>query len=119
MPKTVLVADDNRIVRHALCQIFEGESDYDLCAEAKDGEEAISLATIHKPDLIILDFSMPVMNGLEAAKRLKEIMPDIPIILFTIHENLLKSVVKDLPVEMVVSKDDVNLLNYVRRLAPV
>ena len=118
MPKTVLVADDNRIVRHALRQIFEGDTDYDLCAEAENGEEAITLANMHRPDLIILDFSMPVMNGLDAARKLKVAMPDTPIILFTVHENHFTSVVKDLPVDMVVSKGDVNLMSYVRRLAP-
>jgi len=118
VPKTVLVADDNRIVRQALRQIFEGDIDYDLCAEAENGEEAIALAITLRPDLIILDFSMPVMNGLEAARKLKVTMPDTPIILFTVHENHFTSAVKDLPVDMVVSKGDVNLMSYVHRLAP-
>ena len=59
--------------------------DYDICAEAENGQQAIDLALKHRPDLIILDFAMPVLNGLEAARQLKKIMPGVPIILFTQH----------------------------------
>jgi PleD family two-component response regulator len=83
MPKTVLVADDNPTIRKMLCRMFEKEEHYDLCAEAEDGKQAIELALQHRPDLIILDLSMPVMNGLEAAHELKKLMPKVPIILFT------------------------------------
>src|SRR5271169_4421868 len=60
MPKRVLVADDSAMIRKCLCRIFEIEEDYDICAEAVNGEEAIALAKQHKPDLIVLDFQMPV-----------------------------------------------------------
>jgi CheY-like chemotaxis protein len=117
--RIVLVADDNAIIREALCRVFQVEEDYDLCAEATNGEEAIELAEKHRPDLIILDFSMPVMNGLEAARRLKEIMPMVPIILCTVHADLLMNRLEDLPAEMVVSKSDPNLMKHVRTLIPV
>jgi YesN/AraC family two-component response regulator len=83
MAKRVLVADDNPLIRKMLCQLFEREDDYDLCAEAKNGREAIELALKHRPHLIILDWSMPGLNGLEAARELKKIMPNVSIILFT------------------------------------
>jgi len=70
MPKKILVADDNAMVRKSLCRIFETEENYDLCAEAVNGQEAIALAKQHKPDLIVLDFQMPVMNGIDAARTL-------------------------------------------------
>ena len=60
MPKKILVADDNAMIRKSLCRIFEMEENYELCAVAVNGEEAIALAREHKPDLIILDFQMPV-----------------------------------------------------------
>ena len=75
MARTVLVADDSRVIRETLCRIFEAEENYDLCAEATNGQEAIELALKHRPELIILDFSMPVMNGIDAAKELKKLMP--------------------------------------------
>jgi CheY-like chemotaxis protein len=121
MPRTVLIADDNPTIRKMLCRIFEQEKDYDLCAEATNGLEAISLAQKHKPELIILDVSMPVMDGLQAARKLKEIMPHIPIILFTQHADAgLEKLVSDIPVELIVSKNDAaKLLGHVRDLIPV
>ena len=119
MVKTVLVADDNPIIRKILCRIFEAEEDYDLCAEAENGEEALRLAKQCKPDLIILDLSMPVMNGMDAARELKRIMPQVPIILFTLYadtvaHHLLK---KNAPVDLVVSKSDAAyIISHVRSL---
>lgn len=118
MPKTVLVADDSEMIRKLLCRLFESEEGYELCAEASNGEEAIALAVIHKPDLIILDVSMPVMDGLRAARKLKQIMPDTPILLFTQHADLMP-MLDDVPVDRVVSKTDiVSLMKHVRELAP-
>lgn len=120
MPKTILVADDNPAIRKALCEMFEKEEDYDICAEAVNGEEAITLAMKHKPDLIILDLSMPIMNGLDAARELKRIMPEIPIILFTVHAEKVRNTSIDLPVDRVVEKTGgPKLINHVRSLIPV
>jgi len=122
MPKTILVADDSPFVRKMLCKIFEAEEDYDLCAEAVNGQEAIDLAKRHRPDLIILDFSMPVMNGVDAAHELKRIMPHIPIILFTLHADTLAAQLMggNSPFDLVVSKTDaVNIVKHVRSLIPV
>jgi DNA-binding NarL/FixJ family response regulator len=120
MPRTVLVADDNPVIRKMLCKMFEREEDYDLCAEARDGAEAIALAIQHKPDLIILDLSMPVMNGLDAARELKRIMPAIPIILFTQHSDLSTALgITNLNIDRIVSKNDASsLMGHVRSLAP-
>jgi DNA-binding NarL/FixJ family response regulator len=119
LAKTVLVADDNPGIRKALCQLFEAEKDYEVCAEAGNGEEVIALAKKHKPDLIILDLSMPGMNGLDAASELKKIMPEIPIILFTVHAETFKNKIGKLPVDVVVSKSEFNLMSHVRNLVPV
>jgi DNA-binding LytR/AlgR family response regulator len=64
MAKMIPVADDDPLIRTMLCELFEQEADYDICAEASNGQEAIELALKHRPDLIILDFRMPVLNGL-------------------------------------------------------
>jgi CheY-like chemotaxis protein len=120
MPRTVLVADDNPTIRKMLCKMFEREDEYDLCAEARDGAEAIALAIQHKPDLIILDLSMPVMNGLDAARELKRIMPAIPIILFTQHSDLSTALgITNLNIDRIVPKNDASsLMGHVRSLAP-
>jgi two-component system response regulator DesR len=120
MARTVLVADDNKVIRKMLCEMFEREDDYDLCAEATNGQEAIALAIRHQPDLIILDLSMPIMNGLDAARELKRIMPYIPIILFTQHSDLGNRLgITNLNVDRIVSKSDASsLMGHVRSLAP-
>jgi CheY-like chemotaxis protein len=122
MAKTILVADDNPTIRKMLCKIFEVEVDYDLCAEAADGGEAVSLAKECRPDLVILDLSMPVMSGLEAAREIKRIMPDVPIVLFTIHSDLMvpRLLPMNSPIDLVVAKTDIiNMVNHVRSLIPV
>lgn len=117
----MLVADDNPYIRKALCRLFEDEADYDLCAEADNGKHAVELALQCQPDLIILDLSMPVMNGLDAARELKRLMPNVPIILFSLHEQALTTNpgLQNLPVDRIVSKTDpLSLMNHVRALAP-
>ena len=83
MRKTVLIADDNAFVRTALYEIFEREPDFHVCSVAENGREAIAEACRLHPDLIVLDISMPVMNGIEAARVLKRMMPDVPLILYS------------------------------------
>ena len=83
MAKMVLVVDDNAVIRQALCRLFSSEPDFDVCGEAENGRVAIDQAQRLKPDLIVLDFSMPVMNGLEAARILRERMPKVPILMYT------------------------------------
>ena len=117
MAKRVLVADDNPLIRKMLCQLFEREDDYDICAEARNGQEAIELALQHRPDLIILDWAMPLLNGVDAARKLKKIMPEVPIILFTQHA-IAAITLLDV-VDRIVSKTDpIGLMGHVRSLAP-
>jgi CheY-like chemotaxis protein len=120
MAKRVLVADDSPLIRKMLCRLFEHEDDYDICAEAENGQEAIELALKHRPDLIILDFAMPVLNGLDAARQLKKTMPEVPIILFTHHARAITLIETNVNVARVVSKGDpASLMGHVRSLAPV
>ena len=83
MAKTALIADDNAYIRHTLCELFRSQADFNICAEAENGRDAIDKAWELHPDLIVLDLSMPVMNGLEAARVLKRIMPAVPVIMFS------------------------------------
>jgi two-component system, NarL family, nitrate/nitrite response regulator NarL len=84
--KRVLLVDDNAAVRSFLRKIFESQSDFEILGEAGNGQEAIDKAGKLKPDLIILDLTMPVMTGLDAAPLLKQLLPNTLIILFTQHE---------------------------------
>ncbi len=78
----VLVADDHESVRKGLCKILELRGDIDTCAEASDGEEAVSMMREVNPDLVILDLSMPRCTGFEAAQKIRELSPDTPILFF-------------------------------------
>src|SRR5260370_34965336 len=85
--RSVLVVDDNPLVRRMLCELFTREGDFDVCAEAENGGEAIEKAQLLRPDLIVTDLSMPVMNGLEETRALKKLMPSVPGIIFTAHSD--------------------------------
>lgn len=81
--QSVLIVDDNAVIRQAVCELFAREGDFDVCAEAVDGKDAIEKAQLFHPDLIVTDLSMPVMNGLEEARALRKLMPTVPVIVFT------------------------------------
>ena len=85
MAKTILIVDDNAYVRQMICEAFKRESDFEVCGEAENGKEAIDQALALHPDLIVLDLSMPVMNGLDAARELKNRMPSVPLLMFTLY----------------------------------
>jgi two-component system chemotaxis response regulator CheY len=81
--KSVLIVDDNAYVREALCELFKREEDFEVCGEAENGKDAIKKAQELRPDLIVLDLLMPVMNGLDAARVLKRLMPAVPLIMYS------------------------------------
>jgi DNA-binding NarL/FixJ family response regulator len=119
MAKTILIADDNDVVRRAVCEVFTRESDFEVCGEAHDGYEAIEKAQRLHPDLIILDLSMPGMNGLEAARALRDLVPPVPIILFTLNDDgFVEESARSAGVAEVVSKsEDISvLIDAARRL---
>lgn len=87
MPKVrILVADDYETVRKGICSILSSREDLEVCAEAANGEEAVRKAKELKPDVVIMDFSMPVMDGLEASKRILQALPETPILMFSMHK---------------------------------
>jgi len=81
--RSVLVVDDSPLVRQAVSALFTHEGDFDVCGEAENGREAIEKAQLLRPNLIVTDLSMPVMNGLEETRVLKKLMPAVPVIIFT------------------------------------
>jgi two-component system chemotaxis response regulator CheY len=107
MAKTVLIADDNAFIRQALCELFQLEADFEVSGEAENGHEAIEKARQLHPDLIVLDVSMPVMSGLDAARVLRGIMPTVPLILYSAFgDYLVEKQLRLLGVFELVSKSD-------------
>jgi DNA-binding NarL/FixJ family response regulator len=81
----VLIADDHEVIREGVRSILRTRGDIEVY-EASDGAEAVSRAVELKPDLIILDLTMPVMGGYAAAGQLRNIMPELPVLFFSIHD---------------------------------
>jgi DNA-binding NarL/FixJ family response regulator len=105
--KSVLIVDDNTFVREALCELFQREADFEVCGEAENGKEAIEKARELQPDLIVLDFSMPVMNGFDVARVLKRLMPTVPIIMYSAFgDKLAKHQAQLIGISEVVSKSE-------------
>jgi DNA-binding NarL/FixJ family response regulator len=117
MPKTVLVADDNEIIRREICQAFSREAEFEVCGEARHGLDAIEKAHQLKPDLAVLDLCMPVLNGLDTARVLQAQMPAVPIIMFTLYvDPVIKAELRSAGVAEVVSKgEDISILTQKAR----
>jgi len=81
----VLVADDHEVMRMGIRNLLQFRSGWSVCAEASNGQEAVEKALLSRPDVIIMDITMPVMNGLEAARQISRAQPHIPVILFSMH----------------------------------
>lgn len=82
----ILIADDNEFVRRGISGLLAHQEGCEICGEARDSADAIRKASEVRPDLILLDVSMPGKNGLETARVLKEILPQVKILIITQHD---------------------------------
>jgi DNA-binding NarL/FixJ family response regulator len=100
-----LVVDDSELVRKSLRTVLQANPDWEVCGEAADGESAVALFKELHPNIVILDFQMPGMNGIETARRMSEIAPAVPIVLFTQHASSdLEKHAREAGIRSVVSK---------------
>jgi two-component system, NarL family, response regulator NreC len=107
MAARILIADDSASVRSVIREFLKDVEEVEVCGEAVDGLDAIEQAKKLKPDLVLLDLSMPQMNGAEVASILKKTAPDVLIILFTMYsENVGRALTSALGVNAVLSKPD-------------
>jgi two-component system, NarL family, response regulator LiaR len=81
---SIMLADDHPFIRQALKILMESEPDMKIIAEASNGQEAVEFATKLRPNVVIMDIGMPVMNGLEATRQIKEKCPDVAILVLTV-----------------------------------
>jgi DNA-binding NarL/FixJ family response regulator len=87
MPARILVADDSELMRHQIRTILELDRDIKICAEAENGLDAVRKAQDCRPDLVVVDVYMPVMNGLAATQEIKRLMPNLPVLVFTLYDS--------------------------------
>ena len=107
MDKRVLIVDDSPLTRGLVREFINGRPGFKVCGEAADGLEGVEKGIELKPDLIVLDFSMPGLNGLQAAVILHEVVPKSPIILFTFFKDAIPiHMIRAAGVASVVSKGD-------------
>jgi DNA-binding NarL/FixJ family response regulator len=81
----ILVVDDNAAIRHYLRSILERNENWRVCDEARNGEEAVHTVRKVRPDIVVLDFQMPGMNGLDAARIISQLTPETPILMLTLY----------------------------------
>jgi two-component system, NarL family, nitrate/nitrite response regulator NarL len=82
------VVDDHETVRTGVRVTLAREPHFEICGEAENGQDAVAKAQKLKPDAVILDVSMPVMNGLEAAREIRRVSPSTKIVMFSMHDSL-------------------------------
>jgi DNA-binding NarL/FixJ family response regulator len=119
LPYSILIIDDSAVVRRALSQLLASKPGWNICGEAINGEDGIQKAQQLTPDAIVLDMSMPQLDGLETAGILKRLMPAVPLIMFTnfAKDQFLKREVLWAGIRQVVPKSD--SLGLVRALEAV
>jgi DNA-binding NarL/FixJ family response regulator len=105
MPHNVLIVDDSADVRHVVRAFLERDTAFAVCGEAPDGLEAIKKAQELKPDLVLLDLSMPGMNGIETAMVLRRLLPKTHIVLFSNYTDQLGTTLASaVGIDLVLSK---------------
>jgi DNA-binding NarL/FixJ family response regulator len=92
----ILVADDHDIIRRGLKELLTARPGWEVCGEAKTGREAVALAEQLKPEIVVMDISMPELNGLEAARKIHKLFPAVGILILTVHfaDQLLTEIVE-------------------------
>lgn len=106
--RRILIVDDNQNVRHALRGMLSQREDWIVCGEAANGLQAVQLAAKLKPDAVLLDFKMPVMNGLEAAREIIKNDSSVPIAMYTLVDQSARfeAEAQKIGVRKIISKTD-------------
>jgi DNA-binding NarL/FixJ family response regulator len=105
--RKILIVDDSHFERSVIRSAVEALTKFRVCGEASDGAEAIQKAMELRPDLVIMDLAMPLMNGVEAAMVLRNTMPKVPVVLFTLYAEQLRGAISPgFGVTLIVSKTE-------------
>src|SRR5262245_11145731 len=83
----ILIADDHEVVRSGLRRLIEARADWEVVAEVSDGNEAIRQAVASNPDVAVLDYAMPLINGIEATRQIRASLPNTEVLIYTVHDD--------------------------------
>ncbi len=86
MKLKILIADDHEIVRKGIAAMLSNEEGFEVCGQAVDGRDAVRLAEKLKPDIVLLDITMPELNGIDATRQIRRVAPEARVIIFTMHD---------------------------------
>jgi DNA-binding NarL/FixJ family response regulator len=104
----ILVADASDVLRHGIKHLLSQHAGWEVCGEAVDGQEAVEKARQLSPDVVVLDFSMPVLNGIEAARQIQTTRPSTTFVLCSVYmDRQLASVAREVGITSVLSKSNV------------
>jgi DNA-binding NarL/FixJ family response regulator len=84
---SVLVADDHEVVRQGVRRLLEQEPAMEICGEATTGREAVNMAMNLKPHVVVMDMTMPELNGLDATRQIRQVLPETEVLIFTMHQS--------------------------------
>ena len=87
MSVRIVLADDQKVIRRLLKELLEAEEGWEVCAEAENGQEAVQLCEELRPEIVALDLSMPIMGGLEAARKIRALAPATGVLIVSIHDS--------------------------------
>src|SRR6202049_923851 len=103
----ILIADDRESMQTALRALIKLRPDWEICGEANDGQEVVAKAAELQPDVVVLDFKMPLANGIEAGSEISDSMPTVPILMYTLYKTEeLEVAAKLVGIRQVVGKED-------------
>jgi CheY-like chemotaxis protein len=121
LPVRILLADDNDRVRPMISNVISAaDPNWEVCSEVPNGQLAVQKAAELKPDLVVLDFSMPVLDGISAGREIRSILPDVPVLLYTfVSSARIEHAAKEAGITAVIEKADFRkLIQEMRSLVP-
>jgi DNA-binding NarL/FixJ family response regulator len=110
LPKRILIADDHESVLRRVRSMIESQPTWEVCGDAVNGREAVSKAVQLKPDLVVLDFAMPQLDGLKTASEIRALLPEVPIVMFSMYASQLKQEVQKHGISCLVDKTESDAL---------
>jgi two-component system, NarL family, response regulator NreC len=116
----ILLADDHTVVRKGLCLLLESHPEFKVIAEASNGREAVAMAETHRPDVVVLDVAMPLLNGIEAARQISAKLPQIAIVFLSMHSDegyVLKALKSGAKAYLLKDSAEYDLINAVKAVS--